>query len=285
MKNFITKTALNFGLGHDKVREELRKQINTLFLDIGVKLLKAHAAFHKEPDLKALLTTCNKVQYQADALQKFLLEKEQFEALTQMLITYGKKYGSFDDLKPKISTSPAVQEMKVLLQNLLSVEIYNSLTPLAEQMGSFDKLQMKEQQSIVDVLKSEKAITQVKSLNLSTTFGEIKKNMVALTTEFELSSVHRDQLTTMVDKIEKAHLAKLADIKTEVEQYLPPLQQKLLETIYVAHPDLKIAQEKPKEIVPSLENKKKRTKEESKEEATKKEEAVNKPKRQAIAKK
>ncbi|MBS0286340.1 MAG: hypothetical protein JSR17_03540 [Proteobacteria bacterium] len=245
----ITKVALSFEWGHDQVREGLKAAINEQFADISKKLKTAKTAFAKDKELKHLGATCEALLKQATSIKTFLLEKPQFEALTEIMVSQGKEYGSFKDIADKFYASASFVQLKALASELLSAEIYNQLLPLLDTEGKFEKLALKEQLALVELLENDKSLEKVKALDLTDTFAKLKTQVKQLYSDFKLSGQEQAAINKMVSHVETKHLPVLQKIKKESEKDLPKLKQKLLALVYEKYPHLAAAQTQPKPVV------------------------------------
>lgn len=258
----VTKVALYSEWGQDQVRAELKSSIEEQFADISKKLKTAKSAFAKDKELKHLSSTCDALLKQATAIKTYLLQKPQFDALTDIAVSKGKEYGSVDEIKDKFYKGNSFKQLKALVLELLSADIYNNLLPLMDTDGQFEKLDIDAQLALVTVLENDKSLDKVKALNLTDTFTKLQTQAQKVGVEFGLNANQQAAINRMIDHVKAKHLPDLQKIKKASEKDLPKLKQRLLAHVHESYPHLAVAQSKPKPVIHTEKKAKKEVKKE-----------------------
>ncbi|MGD9590932.1 MAG: hypothetical protein AB7V32_00255 [Candidatus Berkiella sp.] len=238
----IVKTGL---MSQDDVKKYLKDRMESHFKTAKESINLTKAKFVKNKQLGALQASCTQALQQANGLEAFMLQESQLNTLSRVFYSKAKEMGSIDGLKSTLLKSPAVKDIKALMLNLISSELYDGLVPLADKLGDFAKLSQKEQLLIIALLENEDIEQKIGAIDVKATFEKLVEKIDVLAEELKLTQGDHDALKRIIATIKNNHLVPLDKIKKDVLKHIKPIKAALLKEIVVQCPELLVHKQKP----------------------------------------
>lgn len=247
-ETYVASTSVGKSYG---IKPELQAQIKgrKKQLDDLHKTVKAYKAVKHAPKIKKAL---NSLVKQGHEVIDDLLSDRYIDPVVEVVGNHVADFDSVDAFKQKVLSSEYVDELQEYALNLVGEQNYKTLSQLLEKIQNFESLPKKEQLALLESLRKEALVKEIKAKSASLDIDEVKKDITGIAEDLcEELKLTQDEKLSIIDVFERLcqkHLDAINKSRLSLVAQLPSFLAEQLQRLETAHPELAVEQPSPKTV-------------------------------------